>query len=149
VSRNLQQYFRADSTITSDDAKTESANITGNVIHLVVGNTLSSTISDFPVQVTPSGITVRDYRGQDQFYAEARGAAWLQPLAGERLKLVLWGADDEGLGQATRLVPMLTGVGQPDFVVLSEEAKWKGLEGTLALGFFGSQWQVTASSLVS
>jgi hypothetical protein len=101
------------------------------------------------VQVTPSGITIRDYRGQDQAYAEARGAAWLQPLAGERLKLVLWGADDEGLGQATRLVPMLTGVGQPDFVVLSEEAKWKGLEGTLALGFFGPQWQITASSFVS
>lgn len=44
---------------------------------------------------------------------------------------------------------MLTGVGQPDFVVLSEEAKWKGLEGTLALGFFGPQWQITASSFVS
>ena len=149
VSRNLQQYFRADSTITSGDVKSESANITGNMIHLVVGNDLSSTISDFPVQVTASGITIRDYRGQDQAYAEARGAAWLQPLAGERLKLVLWGADDEGLGQATRLVPMLTGVGQPDFVVLSEEAKWKGLEGTLALGFFGPQWQITASSFVS
>ncbi|OSS47835.1 hypothetical protein B5807_06315 [Epicoccum nigrum] len=149
VSRNLQQYFRADSTIASEDAKTESTNITGNIIHLVTGKAFSSTISDFPVQINPSGITIRDYRGQDQLYAEARGAAWLQPLEGERLKLVLWGADDEGLGQATRLIPMLTGVGQPDFVVLSEEAKWKGLEGTLALGFFDSQWQVAASSFVS
>ena len=149
VSRNLQQYFHAESTITSDDAKSESTNTTGNMIHLAVGSALSSTISDFPVQVTPSGITVRDYRGQDQPYDEARGAAWLQPLEGERLKLVLWGADDEGLGQAARLVPMLTGVGQPDFVVLSEVAKWKGLEGTLALGFFDSHWQVTASSFIS
>ena len=149
VSRNLHQYFRADTVILGSLTKRESCNVTGNVIHLAIGDTFEIAVANFPVRVSSSWISVRDSRGREQRYDDARGAAWLQPLEGERLKLVLWGADDEGLRQAVRLVPMLTGVGQPDFVVLGEEAKWKGVEGALALGFFDSQWNVTASSFVS
>jgi hypothetical protein len=43
---------------------------------------------------------------------------------------------------------MVTGVGQPDFVVLGESAKWKGIEGALAMGFFDSTWEVTPSSVI-
>jgi hypothetical protein len=43
---------------------------------------------------------------------------------------------------------MLTGVGQPDFVVFGGSAKWRGIEGVLAMGFFDSEWKVTASSVV-
>jgi hypothetical protein len=43
---------------------------------------------------------------------------------------------------------MLTGVGQPDFVVFGESAKWRGIEGVLAMGFFDWKWHVTASSVV-
>jgi hypothetical protein len=43
---------------------------------------------------------------------------------------------------------MLTGVGQPDFVVFGESAKWRGIEGALAMGFFDWTWEVTGSSVV-
>jgi hypothetical protein len=43
---------------------------------------------------------------------------------------------------------MLTGVGQPDFVVFGEGAKWKGIEGVLAMGFFDSAWEVSPSSVI-
>lgn len=149
VSRNLHQYFRADTIISGSTTKATLTDITGNVVFLAVGDTLEDTVAGFPIQVSSSGISLRDSRRREQFYDDARGGVWLRPLDGERIELVLWGADDEGLRQAARLVPMLTGVGQPDFVVLGEEAKWKGVEGALAMGFFDSQWQIAASSFVS
>ncbi|KAJ4992803.1 hypothetical protein SVAN01_01849 [Stagonosporopsis vannaccii] len=149
VSRNLHQYFRADTVILSNATDTASAGATGNVVELLIGDILVGAGPDFPIQATSSGILLCDHYKRKQRYDEARSAAWLQPLEGERVKLVLWGADGAGLAQAARLVPQLTGVGQPDFIVLSEEAKWKGVEGALALGFFDSQWQITASSFVS
>lgn len=149
ISRNLYQYFHADAVILSNTTSIAVANASGNVIHLAVGGGLTSADPGFPIQVSTSGASLRDSRGREQLYEDARGAAWLQPLNGERLKLVLWGVDDGGLAQAARLVPMLTGVGQPDFIILGEETKWKGIEGALALGFFDSQWRVTASSFVS
>ncbi|KZM25202.1 uncharacterized protein EKO05_0008494 [Ascochyta rabiei] len=149
VSRNLHQYFRADTIIVSNTARATSASSAKNAIVLVLGDSFEGAVSDFPIQISESGVSLRDSRGREQQYDNARGAAWLQPLEGESLELVIWGADDEGLRQAARLVPMLTGVGQPDFVVLGEEAKWKGIEGALAMGFLDSQWQVAASSFVS
>lgn len=38
---------------------------------------------------------------------------------------------------AARLVPMLTGVGQPDFEIDDMMMSWKGTGGELATGFFG------------
>ena len=46
------------------------------------------------------------------------GAIFLCPLKGGRLGLVVWGADEVGLRTASRLVPLRTGVGQPDFIVV-------------------------------
>ncbi|KAF1844656.1 uncharacterized protein K460DRAFT_282820 [Cucurbitaria berberidis CBS 394.84] len=147
ISRNLHQYFQADAVIIS--AYTIPTNVTGNVITLAIGSSLEPLQSDFSIRVSESGVSIRDHQGQHQEYEEeARGAAFLRPLDGGRLDLVLWGADEEGLRQATRVVPMLTGVGQPDFVVLGESAKWRGIEGALAMGFFDSRWEVTASSVV-
>jgi hypothetical protein len=76
------------------------------------------------------------------------GGIFLRPLMGERLELVVWGSDMDGLTQAARLAPTTTGVGQPDFVVLGAEARWRGLEGSLALGFFSHNWEVTPSSVL-
>jgi poly(3-hydroxybutyrate) depolymerase len=147
ISRNLHQYFQADTVITKSYSLTSGAS--GNVITLAIGPRLDDIQPGFSIRVGASGVTVRDYRGQEQWYGEvARGAAFLRPLADERLELVLWGADDEGLRQVSRLVPMVTGVGQPDFVVLGESAKWKGIEGALAMGFFDSNWKVTPSSVI-
>ncbi|KAJ4369981.1 hypothetical protein N0V83_005745 [Neocucurbitaria cava] len=147
ISRNLHQYFQADTDISS--SYTTPTNATGNVITLAIGSSLEDLQPDFSIRVFESGVSIRDHQGQTQKYGdEARGAAFLRPLKGGRLDLVLWGADYEGLGQAARIVPMLTGVGQPDFVVLGESAKWRGIEGALAIGFFDSSWEVTASSVV-
>ncbi|KAI4621817.1 hypothetical protein J4E80_004190 [Alternaria sp. BMP 0032] len=149
TSRNLHQYFQADASIVSSISDSAIFKSTNNIITLAVSANLKESESNFPIQFGDSGITIRDYRGQDQTYGEeARAAAFLRPLPDERLELVLWGADDEGLRQASRIVPLLTGVGQPDFVVFGESAKWKGIEGVLAMGFFDSEWEVTSSSVI-
>lgn len=79
-------------------------------------------------------------------FEEGLGAAFLRPLPDERLELVIWGYDDAGLRQAARLVPMLTGVGQPDFVVVSQRCRWKGADGVLAMGFFDHAWEISKAS---
>lgn len=95
-------------------------------------------------------MSVKDSRGRQHEFGkgDGLGAAFLRPLDGERLELVLWGTDSDSLSQAARLVPMLTGVGQPDFIILSDAARWRGVEGALALGFFDHVWAVTPSSML-
>ncbi|KAF1918088.1 hypothetical protein BDU57DRAFT_446112 [Ampelomyces quisqualis] len=149
ISRNLHQYFYADATIQCSLSDQTVTHTTGNIITLALGDTLLGQLQDFPVHVGSSTCSVVDSQGNRQEYgSQARGAAFLRPADGERLELVLWGADEEGLRQAARIVPMLTGVGQPDFVVFGESAKWRGIEGVLAMGFFDWKWDVTASSVV-
>jgi hypothetical protein len=151
VSRNLHQYFSADSVVVSRPSWSMSASEMGNVISLVIGGEVPLSLHpNFPIEVGAAGVSVRDSKGRRRNFNEGGklGAAFLRPLEGERLELVLWGSDDLGLALAARLVPMLTGVGQPDFVVLGESARWKGVEGALALGFFDHEWAVTPSSWV-
>ncbi|KAF2271700.1 uncharacterized protein EI97DRAFT_486935 [Westerdykella ornata] len=152
VSQNLHQYFYADCNVVSGNASLSSVDdgCTGNVISVSIGNTWPSLRSNFPILVDEGGVSVRDHAGRTRKYEGAQlGAAFLRPLDGERLELVIWGADEEGILQASRLVPTVTGVGQPDFVVLGELSRWKGVEGALALGFFDHDWSVTPSSVVS
>lgn len=148
VTRNLHQYFQADSIISSNIDFGNGSNNTGNVITLVVNSTVPNS-ADAPIQVGEKKCSLRDRTGQIHEYGErATGVAYIHPLQKEALELVVWGADADGLRQAARVVPMLTGVGQPDFVIFGENAKWRGIEGVLAMGFFDSQWEVTASSVV-
>lgn len=88
------------------------------------------------------------FRRTYQFEA-GLGAAFLRPLPDERLELVIWGYDDTGLRQAARLVPMLTGVGQPDFIVVSRRCGWKGASGVLAMGLFDYAWKVSKASFLA
>ncbi|KAF2826244.1 hypothetical protein CC86DRAFT_293338 [Ophiobolus disseminans] len=149
ISRNLHQYFQADTLILPSPDDPRIQNTTGNVITLVIGGGLPDLSSDFPIRVGKMSCFVRDHQGRRQEYGEAaRGAAFLRPLHDERLELVIWGADEEGLRQAARVVPMMTGVGHPDFVIFGKSAKWRGIEGALAMGFFDWKWEVTASSVV-
>lgn len=150
ISRNFHQYFYADSKIIS--ANSSNDNGTGNVISVAIGGgSPPSHHPDFPIQAGTSGVSVRDSKGHAREYGNKSrlGAVFLRPLDTERLELVVWGSDREGLAQAARLVPTVTGVGQPDFVVLGESATWRGVEGALALGFFDHMWSVTPSSVVS
>jgi len=149
IARNLHQYFQADAVIESATPYPMAGNNTGNVIALAVGPDPGG-LDGHAIRVGESGVTIRDQTGRDKSYGEeARGAAFLRPLDSNRLELLLWGADDDGLRQAARLVPMLSGVGQPDFAIFGESARWRGVEGVLAMGFFDSMWRVTASSFVA
>lgn len=149
ISRNMHQYFQADATLYSQLSSARSTENTGNIITLLINEQPPESMSKFPIQVGHALCSIADYHGdKHEFGDEARGAAYLRPAEGERLELVLWGTDVEGLRQAARIVPMLTGVGQPDFAVFGESAKWRGVEGVLAMGFFDAGWKVTASSIV-
>jgi hypothetical protein len=149
ISRNMHQYFQADAAIFSSVSDSSIANTSGNIITLALNTTIPDTLADFPIQVGKLGCSVVDHQGRKQEYGPvAQGAAFLRPAGGERLELVIWGADEVGLQQAARITPMMTGVGQPDFVVFGKSAQWRGVEGILAMGFFDGSWKVTASSVV-
>ena len=150
ISRNLFQYFTADSEIVS------SANLefdSGNRIRVEVGENLSQgTLKSHPITVERhTGIAVRDFLGMNREYAfeEGLGAIFLRPLPNERLEMVIWGYDTDGLSHTARLMPMITGVGQPDFVVVGRKCAWKGVGGALAMGFFDSFWNVSQGSFLS
>ena len=110
VSRNLYQYFQADSELV---ASSEGLKLhTGNVITIASGRRLAqSLLPAFPISVADDkGVLVRDHGGGRHLYAfqEGLGVVCLRPLPEERLELVVWGFDEAGLRRAGRLVPMLT-----------------------------------------
>ena len=151
VSRNLTQYFGADSQIEDPEEESDTSEV-GNVIALFIGKTITpSRLSNFPIQMGPDGIQFR--RPHTTMvkripFQPGLGAAFLRPLPNENLELVLWGCDEVGLQQAVRMVPTLTGTGQPDFIILGNNARWKGQAGALALGFFDHAWQISQASYI-
>lgn len=60
------------------------------------------------------------------------------------LELVIWGSTLDMLAQASRLAPLMTGTGQPDFVVVDESAKWRGADAA-GLAFFDAHWELADS----
>lgn len=151
VSRNLFQYFLADTEIICGTDDGSSAR--GNVISLALGDEFPPCIRPaFPIDlIAKQGLVLRKCEGTSSVFKlqEGLGAIFLRPLPNERLELVIWGFDRLGLRLAARLLPMLTGVGQPDFSVVSERCAWEGAGGVLAMGFFDSLWNISNSSFVS
>lgn len=159
VSRNLYQYFSVDAAIGADVESDDP----GNLITLAHGRDFPTSDSErFPIEVTEGmRVTLRDSDGQMWTYKAKDGLALitLRPLKDvkpdderlwdERLELFVWGSDVESLAMAARLVPTLTGVSQPDFIVLDKGAAWKGAEGALAMGFFDSDWKVSRNSFLT
>ena len=150
ISRNLYQYYGADSEIAEGvyDTITRS----GNVITVSIGiNDLPKPLETHPIEIDRDcGVTLRKRDGAKRRYAlqDGLGTIFLRPLANERLELVIWGFDDAGLRQAARLMPMLTGVGQPDFVIVRKRMAWEGAAGVLAMGSFDSLWQISEASFL-
>lgn len=151
VSRNLFQYFSADAEIVDGAHKGSSVN--GNVISVAVGGDFPpSAHSQSPIYlIEDNGLAVRSTNhGARVFkFQEGLGAVFLKPLPNERLELVLWGYDSLGLRLAARLLPMLTGVGQPEFIIVTKKCAWEGAGGVLAMGSFDSFWEVSETSFVS
>ncbi|MCJ1433856.1 hypothetical protein MMC27_003221 [Xylographa pallens] len=148
VSRNLYQYFGADCPITESVDMDDT--FPSNVISIYQGaDTLPKISPTSPVEVDATkGICIRNAAGRQQCYPLTAGVGtlFLHPLPMERLQLVVWGFDEAGLRSASRLIPMLTGVGQPDFIVTGPECSWKGAAGVMAAGFFDASWNVSAAS---
>lgn len=151
ISRNLFQYFGADTEIVALADPDEPHE--GNEIQLFLGNAYwpSLTARAPPIYVDKDvGLVVRDANGRSTSYDfdEGLGAILLWPSFGSNLKLVIWGSDLPGLLNAGRLVPMLAGVGQPGFVIVSRECMWKGAAGVRALGHFDSFWNISNRSVI-
>lgn len=149
ISRNFHQYFGADTEII--DSPTSYTPAYSNVVRVATGIDLSdSFIHHFPIEVISHNvITVRGDDGLTTKYnSPGLGAIFLRPLKYEQVELVVWGADEEGLEIAARLVPMLTGVGQPDFVVADRRMLWGGAGEVLAMGHFDHLWNVTRGSFL-
>lgn len=148
VSRNLYQYFAIDTKMVPHEEFNQVSH--GNTIFI---NELPRSLPlTFPVSKDKEGgISLRLKHNLVRTYKQESGlgAIFLVPLADQALGLVILGADEEGLRRAMRLLPLRTGVGQPDFVISGRKSGWKGLAGVHALGFFDHDWQVTASSYVS
>ncbi|KAI9815677.1 MAG: hypothetical protein M1827_002073 [Pycnora praestabilis] len=147
ISRNLFQYFFADSIILN--AVDRISEDSGNAISIVVGPDVPSSLDGYPISIDRSqGVLIRDSSGRQRKYPiqDGLGLIYLRPLIGERLELIVWGSDDSGLRRAARLVPTLTGAGQADFILLGRESAWKGVGGVLAMGFLDHAWKVSRGS---
>ena len=152
VSRNLCQYFGADTEITDD--YTAALESTGNVISIAFGPSMpGSRLHEHPIEIRVDEVIIHTGSSTVETYEEVNkqglGAIFIRPLPGGRLELVIWGKDARSLEVAARLAPMMPGSGQPDFVVVDERMLWEGIAGARAMGFFDAWWNVTKSSYLS
>lgn len=151
ITRNLLQYYGADSKILSRSGYEMSLHGKGNLITVILGTDIPrSLMHDFPISIDSEGVHLRLRDSVDRTIStsNAIGGAWLRPLSDERLELIIWGLDSKGLRQASRLAPTITGAGQPDFVILGRKASWAGHSGALALGFFDYDWNISKASYI-
>ncbi|KEF54672.1 uncharacterized protein A1O9_09114 [Exophiala aquamarina CBS 119918] len=149
ASRNLYQYYGADSSILPWLEYPNAAEEDCNIIIFALGKTtLPKRIPRFPIVIEDDRLLLTACNGRIASipFAPGLGGVWLRPLPNERLELVVWGFDSNGLKQAARLVPTLTGAGQPDFVIFDASARWKGHGGAVAMGFFDYRWRISAGS---
>jgi predicted esterase len=151
VSRNILQYFGASSSITDEMGYANAVETRGNVISIAIGTAAPpALIEDFPIKVDNGTLRLRmkSDQGSGRAVCDAVGAAWLQPLSDERLELVFWGASQAGLRQAARLMPTITGAGQPSFVVFQSKKVDGDISEVAAAGFFDYAWEISAGSYV-
>jgi hypothetical protein len=150
ISRNLLQYFSADAEIVDGSLITEES--PGNIIRVSLESSLPNGLrQDFPVKVEDSHLLLRNKEGKYEEYSpdeENLAAVFVRPASQGSLELVVWGRTSLGLSLAARLTPLTTGIGQPDFVILDADSRWKGVEGT-SLGFFDAHWNISASSVLA
>ncbi|KIW79365.1 hypothetical protein Z517_05977 [Fonsecaea pedrosoi CBS 271.37] len=149
TSRNFLQYFGADTTVVPFSEYGQALENEGNVLTICLGLSIpEARFPGFPIRLANEKILITaPGSGSISLHLEAgMGGVWLRPLLRERLELVVWGFDEVGLRQAARLIPTVTGAGQPDFVLLGNEARWKGHAGAIAMGFFDRNWMISSAS---
>jgi predicted esterase len=160
ISRNLQQYYRADSFIEDAETQPSALGDASNVtISIMVARVPDSSAAPFrfPIEIVDEkgrcGIAIRAAGTQHETSVVASqgitGAIFVRPLpsSATQLELVVWGATVEDAAWAARLIPTLTGVGQPDFVLFDQRIRWMGPQAA-AMGFFDTFWNITPSSVL-
>ena len=149
ISRNLIQYFAADSELTQGtDVGRRSE---GNVVTVGLGRSVAELLREgSSIQVTETGVRLVRFDGSCKRieFEEGLGVIALSRYSPTALEVFVWGFDAVGLRQAARLFPMLTGVGQPDFIILRKRCAWEGAAGVFALGSFTSSWKASESSFI-
>ena len=152
ISRNLYQYFGASCDI---GPLSKPVSDTSNVISVLQGPPKNNWATiGHPIVIGSTGVEVEGPSScipPKKLYPSepGLGAIFLVGRSEEKLELRVWGYDTDGLQQALRLIPTLTGVGQPDFVIVRKECAWKGAAGVSAMGFFDSRWKVSNGSYLS
>jgi len=152
ISRNMCQYFNADADLLYEDEKNEQDN--GNIIRIVITDRINLSPSfntASPRASNTSSVQVTDHDGNVHSYDSDNGlgAIFINQTLTDRSELVIWGSTESGLDIAARLVPMLTGVGQPDFVIADRNMLWKSAGGVLAMGFFDRSGRASTNSYFS
>ncbi|KAL8670524.1 MAG: hypothetical protein Q9168_004941 [Polycauliona sp. 1 TL-2023] len=146
LSRNFHQYFGADAEIVGPDQVSPESK--GNQVILALGSAgfMRTTAGrhDAIFIDEKKGLCLHGNNGGLAVYGftEGLGVIFLRPGSNGILELVIWGFDILGLRFAARMVPMLTGVGQPEFIVVGQGCAWKGAAGVVALGSFDNSWNV-------
>ena len=150
ISRNLFQYFAADSELTQGTpAGSESK---GNVVTVGLGRSVAELHREgSSIRVTETGLQLDRFDGSCRSFdfEEGLGVITLNRYSPTILEVFVWGFDMVGLRQAARLFPMLTGVGQPDLIILRKRCAWEGAAGVFALGSFTSSWKASESSFIA
>jgi hypothetical protein len=154
ISRNLFQYYGADSVIRlkQEPGSPLPQGEIGTVITIASSTDLApSELQSYPIRIEGGKLTLRRDQAEaarQYNFEPGLGAVFLRPLQDERVELVVWGADESGLENAARLVPTLTGSGQPDFIITCKDSRWKGVGGAYALGFLDSSWNISRASFI-
>ncbi|GAB7340785.1 hypothetical protein MBLNU457_7157t1 [Dothideomycetes sp. NU457] len=139
ISRNLCQYYYADTEILPFG---EIPLQCGNTICVLQRPWLDLTRSPgnwrTMMDSGQSSLSIKDFEGNTHTYTseDGLGAIYLDDQGPGEPDLWVWGSNARGLEIAARLVPMLTGVGQPDFIVADKAILEQGAGGVLAMGFF-------------
>jgi predicted esterase len=162
VSRNLHNYFYADSTLLQvENGQSYTKAAFANLITMSIGANVPAHLCspDFPISIC-SSYRIDDDQATASLSISARGrplktfssgsedagAIYLRPLQDTfALELVIWGNNAKMLTQAARLAPTMTGIGAPDWIILQESAQLLGVHGC-AIGFFNAQWDIGMSS---
>ena len=149
IARSLYQYFFADCEIVSTARGMDDHQ--GNAISISVGKQSRSPMQGTRgIRIGDNHILIERHNGGEKVFdfEEGMGAIFLNPLPNGRLQIIVWGLDELGLRLAARLFPMLTGVGQPEFIVVRKRCGWEGATGVLAMGSFTNFWKASEGSFI-
>jgi len=146
TSRNLNTYFGAESEIlTMSDLNDPAYSSEDWPLTFLVTLAIGGALPPHPTHPFRFTTTLERQSGkgwQPMVQAnEPHAAIYLRPNAVHDLELVIWGSNLAMAEMAARLMPMVSGTGQPDWIVCRKEIAWKGLDGC-EVGWFDAWWKI-------